>query len=166
MNGRGRRGRLRGIPGPLRAAIKEQSSLRQLVKAGVAALAKPHRGLMDDAVKVDVADSLDLDAALEAMHPQEHRWDYLVGLETTGKVVAIESHTATDKQVSVVIKKRAAAKRQLRAHLRDGVEPQAWIWVTEGQVGFAQTERAVLQLAQAGITFANRKILAKHLPES
>lgn len=134
------------------------------VHDGVAALPGAHRGLIDDAVKEQIGDSLDIDAALEPGHPEEHRWDYLLGHAPTEAVIALESHTASDSEVSVLIAKKQAASRQLRAHLRDGVRPVAWIWVTEGRVGFARSERAARRLDQAGITFANRRVLPKHLP--
>lgn len=143
----------------------DTSPLLEMVHDGLGALSKAHRGLLADELKSDFADSLDLDAALEAKHPQENRWDYLVGHGPTKNVIAIESHTATDKQVSVVIEKRSAARRQLRDHLRDGAQPSAWIWVTEGKGGFAQSERTTRLLDQAGITFASRKVLSKHIPK-
>lgn len=150
---------------PLRAALRSSSQLLPQVADGIAALRKEHRGLLEEGLRPDLADSLDLDAGLQAEHPQENRWDYLLGHGPSASVVALEAHTATDGQVAVLIAKREAARRQLRQHLRDGVAPAAWIWVTEGRVGFAQTERATLRLDQAGITFAGRKVLAKHLPK-
>lgn len=149
---------------PLRAALRPTSQLLPFVADGITALRKEHRALLEESVKADLADSLDLDAGLQAAHPQENRWDYLLGHEPSAEVIALESHTATDGQVTVLIAKREAARRQLRAHLRDGAGPSAWIWVTEGPVGFARTEKATLRLDQAGITFAGRKVLAKHLP--
>jgi hypothetical protein len=162
-----RRGRRKGARGktPLRAALRSNSQLLPQVADGIAALRKEHRALLEEGLKPDLADSLDLDAGLQAAHPQENRWDYLLGHGPSEEVVALESHTATDGEVAVLIAKREAARRQLGAHLRDGAGPSAWIWVTEGRVGFAPTEKARRRLDQAGITFAGRRVLAKHLPK-
>lgn len=151
---------------PIRRALRDDSTLHPLVSDGLAALAQAHRGLLDDAVKHHFADSLNLDAALESAHPTENRWDYLLGHSPTMEVIALEPHTANDKEVSVLKAKRDAARHQLRQHLRVGVQIAAWIWVTKGKVGFAQTEKMARQLDQSGITFAGRKVLAKHLPKA
>ncbi len=163
-----RRGRRKGAHGktPLRAALRSNSHLLPQVADGIAALRKEHRALLEEDLKPDLADSLDLDAGLHPAHPEENRWDYLLGHGPSAEVVALESHTATDGEVAVLIAKRDAARRQLRAHLRDGAGPSTWIWITEGRVGFAPTEKARRRLDQAGITFAGRKVLAKHLPKA
>lgn len=164
MSVRSRRKGARGKT-PVRAALRSNSQLLPQVADGIAALRKEHRALLEGGIRPDLLDSLDLDAGLLASHPQENRWDYLLGHGPSAEVVAIESHTASDGEVAVLIAKRDAARRQLRSHLREGAGPTAWIWVTEGRVGFAQTEKAILRLDQAGITFAGRKVLAKHLPK-
>lgn len=112
---------------PIRQALWTDSALQPLVQDGLAALEKTHRELIDDKIKNLFADSLDLDESLRSDHPQENRWDYLIGYLRTKSIVAIESHTMNDKAVSVVIEKRKAALRQLAGHLRDGKSVAAWI---------------------------------------
>jgi hypothetical protein len=97
-------------------------------------------------------------------HPQENRWDYLLGHCPSGEVVAVEPHSARQDQVSTVIDKRTAARNHLRDHLREGVSVSRWLWVASGDVHFADTERARRRLDQNGIQFVGRKILPKHLP--
>jgi hypothetical protein len=92
---RQRRGARAGTP--LRAALRAASPLHAGVQDGVGALEKAHRDLIDEVAKAQLADSLDLDAALKASHPEESRWDYLLGHDPTDEVVALESHTANDK---------------------------------------------------------------------
>jgi hypothetical protein len=149
---------------PIRRALTPQSSLHTHVRDGVGALAKAHAVLIDELVRRDLADSLNLDAALAAAHPQANRWDYLLGHGPTGRVVAMESHSARDGEVSVLIAKRAAARDQLRLHLRPGTNVAAWLWVTEGRIAFADTDKRRRQLDEAGITFVGRQVLSKHLP--
>jgi hypothetical protein len=111
-----------------------------------------------------LADSLDLDEALRKGREQVNRWDYLVGHGPSGQVVAVEPHSARDGEIETVIKKRSAAREQLRAHLRDGAVISKWLWVASGTVHFAATERVARRLDQSGITFVGKMVMAKHLP--
>lgn len=80
------------------------------------------------------ADSLDLDAALAAVHPNAHRWDYLLGHKPSGQLIGVEPHSAKEDEVGAVIKKRKAALEQLRLHLKDGTRVAAWLWVASRKV--------------------------------
>jgi hypothetical protein len=130
----------------------------------MAALETAHRDHFDPAIRSSFADSLDLDAALQADHEQENRWDYLLGHRPSREVVAVEPHSARTDQVSTVIGKRSSARKQLRTHLRDGARVSRWLWVASGRVSFAHTEKAKLLLDQNGIEFVGTKVMAKHLP--
>ncbi|MGO9739977.1 MAG: hypothetical protein ACLPN5_00335 [Roseiarcus sp.] len=77
--------------------------------------------------------------------------------------MAVEAHSAENKEIATVIKKREAALRQLREHLRDGKSVAKWLWVASGNVHFAPMEKATFQLAQSGIEFVGRTIMNKHL---
>ena len=73
------------------------------------------------------------------------------------------SMTLSSDQVSMVIKKRSTAIRQLAEHLREGVAVARWLWVSSGDVYFADTERTRRRLDNAGIEFVGRRVLARHL---
>lgn len=122
-----------------------------------------HRIYFDEAVRSSFADSLDIDEALKEGREQENRWDYLLGHEPSKQVVGIEPHSAENSEITTVIKKRQAARRQLQEHLRDGVLVAKWLWVASGRVQFAPMEKATFRLAQNGIQFVGRKITNKHL---
>jgi hypothetical protein len=150
---------------PVRSALIVKSSLLPKVLDGLGAVKKAHsRTHFDDEIRPDFADSLALDAALEKGHEQENRWDYLVGHETSSKVVGVEPHSAKGDQISTVIAKRKAAIVQLRTHLANGAYVASWLWVASGRVFFADTEKARIRLDQNGIKFVGRKILKRHLP--
>jgi hypothetical protein len=149
---------------PVRAALKADSELQPLVQDGLGALEATHKSYIDDSVRTDFADSIDIDAALREGREQEHRWDYLLGHAPSRRVVAVEPHAAKDDQIKTVIQKRKAARDQLRDHLRDGAKVDCWLWVASGKVKFAPTEKAIRRLSQNGIQFVGRKIQAKHLP--
>ena len=149
---------------PVRSALVETSELLPSVLDGLAAVAAAHRELFDHSIRSAFADSLDLDRATKPGREEENRWDYLLGHEASGEVVAVEPHSAKDGHVRTVVNKQLAARVHLRSHLRDGVKIRKWIWVSAGKVHFANTETTTRLLDQSGIAFAGTKISTKHLP--
>ncbi len=149
---------------PVRRALLADSILLLRVQDGLAALASDHVASIDPGIRHDFADSLDTDAALKVDHPQDPRWDYLVGHAPSGTVLGIEAHSARDGEVVTVINKRKHALLQLRSHLVKSVQIAAWYWMASGRVDFLETERVGLRLAQNGIAFVGRRLLTKHLP--
>lgn len=147
----------------MRAALKSTSSLVHQVQDGLGGLANSHRNLIAQDVKTQIGDSLDLDAALQAAYPNDHRWDYLLG--RSGKVLGLEPHSAKEDQVSTVIDKRKAARDHLKAHLKAGAKVHAWFWVASNRVEFANTERTIRRLDQNGIHFVGKQLQAKHLKD-
>lgn len=125
-----------------------------------------HRQYFDEEIRTDVADSLELDEALREGREQENRWDYLLGHLPSGEIVAVEPHSAKQDEITTVIKKRTAAREQLKEHLRDGVRVAKWLWVASGKVHFADTEKARRLLDQNGIEFVGAKVAAKHMPRA
>jgi hypothetical protein len=149
---------------PVRAALRSASPLQHAVKDGLGAIKASHRGYFDKSVRNSFADSLDADVALQPGREQENRWDYLLGHQQSNSVIAVEPHSAGNAEISTVIRKLEAARAQLREHLREGVVIRKWLWVASGRVQFAPFDKATIRLAQSGITFAGKKVLAKHLP--
>jgi hypothetical protein len=149
---------------PVRRALRADSGLLASVADGLGALKKGHRACLEDAVRQAFADSLDLDRAMAGGHEQENRWDYLLGHGPSHAVIAVEPHSARQDEVATVIRKRAAARDQLKEHLRDGARVTRWLWVASGKVRFADTERTRRLLDQNGIQFVGSRVLAKHLP--
>ena len=155
--------RIRNLKTPVRAALRVDSLLQRAVQDGLGAVISAHHGYFDDAVRSSFADSLDLDNALKKGREQENRWDYLLGYQPTGQVVGVEPHSAENGEVTTVIKKLEAARRQLQEHLCDGRGVSKWLWVASGRVRFVPIEKATLRLAQNGIEFIGRRITNKHL---
>ncbi len=149
---------------PVRAALKNGSTLLASVVDGLGAVKTTHRGYFDEAIRSTFGDSLDLDAAMVVGHESESRWDYLLGHTQSAEVVAVEPHSAKHDEITTVIRKRTAARYQLRAHLRDGAQITKWLWVASGKVHFADTERVRRLLDQNGIEFVGTRVKAKHLP--
>ncbi len=153
-----------GARTPVRGALRKGCPLMSCVEDGIGAVESSHRSYFDTPVRSSFADSLDIDKALHAGREQENRWDYLLGHAASGEVVAVEPHSAKQDEISTVIRKRQAAREQLREHLRDGAKIAKWLWVASGKVHFAATEKAKLRLDQNGIEFVGRVVMAKHLP--
>lgn len=150
---------------PVRRALLADSSLLPLVIDGVGAVQAAHRrDHFDTAILSAFADSLELDEAVRHDHEQENRWDYVLGHEVSGELVAVEPHSAKQDQITTVIKKRTAAQEQLKTHLRDGVRVAKWLWVASGKVHFADTEKVRRLLDQNGIEFVGTRVAVRHLP--
>jgi glutathione S-transferase len=144
--------------------LRRESYLLAFVADGLGGVLKAHRELFDPAIRREVADSLDLDAASRAGREQENRWDYLIGHAPSATVIAIEPHSAKQDEVTTVIKKHAAARAHLREQLRDGVRVAKWLWVASGRNHFPYTDKVRILLDQKGIEFVGRRVAAKHLP--
>ncbi len=148
---------------PIRGALIEGSSLSSLVLDGLGAVESAHRNYLDEKIRPLFADSLELDKAMEREHPNDHRWDYLLGHAPSGRVIAVEPHSARSDQVTTVIAKRAQALTHLRGHLRKDSKVAEWIWVASGRVDFSPFDRVKRRLDSAGIRFVGAQVKAKDL---
>ena len=148
---------------PVRSALRAESALLPLVKNGMEAVQKKDRALFDTTIRLAFSDSLELDDAVKLGREQENRWDYLLGHDPSGDVVAIEPHSAKTDEITTVIKKKSAAREQLKAHLAEGKRVTRWLWVASGKVHFADTEKTRRLLDQQGIQFVAPRVAAKHL---
>jgi hypothetical protein len=157
--------RAKAVTTPIRRGLVASSKLHPSVKDGVQALKKADRALIEEAVRTAFVDSIDIDEAFRSGHDTENRWDYLLGHEESGKIVALEPHTANNKAVSVVIKKREASLRQLRDDLKPGVFVAEWFWVASGKVDFTPLDKQITRLNENGIRFVGKAFLRKWLPK-
>jgi hypothetical protein len=148
---------------PIRRGLRPESRLQSLVCNGLQAVEGAHLKHIEEDIRAEFADSLDVDRAFQAEHAQENRWDYLLGHCGTRKIVALEPHTAANKELSTVIRKREASMRHLRGHLKPGVVVAKWFLVASGRVDFIATEMARARLDQSGIQFVGKTLLRKAL---
>ncbi|MBI5528303.1 MAG: hypothetical protein HY897_18375 [Deltaproteobacteria bacterium] len=148
---------------PLRGALRATSSLLALVHDGLGAVKSADKKCLAPGVGASLADSLDLDAAMHEDHPEENRWDYLLGHAPSGEVVGVEPHSARQHEITTVIRKKEAARRHLAGHFRAGRRVSRWLWVASGRVHFANTERTRRRLDEHGILFVGKQVLERHL---
>lgn len=152
-------------PPVLQQALREGSQLVAGITPGLRAMGK-----YSDRVQVNtvsVTDSLELDEATRLVQPQAHRWDYLLGVtkpKKTGEgggdvVIGVEVHSATDGEVSVVIKKKESARAVLAAELRPGATVSRWCWIASGNVRFSPNSKYRRQLAEKRIEFVGGRLV-------
>ena len=151
---------------PVRSSLKSNSQLLPLVHDGLGAVKKGDRGYLDEAIRSDFGDSIDIDAAFHQGHEQENRWDYLLGHSPTKALIAVEPHSAKQDEVTAIIKKKQGARAQIGPHLRDGAKIATWLWVASGPVHFADTEAVRRRLDQNGIKFVGKRVQVRHLPDA
>jgi hypothetical protein len=84
---------------PIRIALEPDSELHEAVQDGLGAVRGADRRCLVVEVRPAFGDSLDLDAAMAAAHPDENRWDYLLGHTSSGQIVALEPHSAKKRLV-------------------------------------------------------------------
>jgi hypothetical protein len=125
---------------------------------GIGALSVRDRRLIVVGQRSRIGDSLNLDAALRKAFPNTHRWDYVFSVIDSGRLLALEPHTARDSEIDTMIAKKRHAMEQLRHNLRPDVAVSQWLWVSHGRPSFLRMERASRRLAQAGIKYLGRSV--------
>jgi hypothetical protein len=140
----------------LKAALHEESRLRDLVEVGMGAFNKTDVKSIAENQRSRIGDSIDLDAASKDEHPEANRWDYIISIPDLKELAGIEPHSAKDSEVSVVIRKKKHATDYLRTHLQNGYRITKWFWVTHGPVSFSKMDPARRRLDQNGIKFVGR----------
>jgi hypothetical protein len=151
------------VTSPIRTALRARSPLQSAVCEGLGALEKPHKQLIEAAVRTTFVDSLEIDEGLRKGNDTANRWDYLLGHGESSVIVAFEPHSAATGDATTVIAKKKAAQIQLREHLKPGARVAAWMWVASGRVDFVPHDRVLRRLDQEGITFVGGMLKAKHL---
>ncbi len=150
------------MSGPVTRALKG-SSLAETIQPGLRAIPQADRRYIGESLRPTFLDSLNLDEATRSKHPGDSRWDYLLGHDGSSQVIALEAHSANTSNVAEVVRKRAASREHLQAHLQDGEAVAAWYWVASGRVDFAPHDKTINYLDQNGIQFVGSRLEAKHL---
>ena len=150
------------MSGPVSRALTG-SYLAGAIRRGIQAIPNDKRKHISESVRADFLDSLDLDEASRTRHPNDARWDYLLGHTPSSQVVAVETHSAETSQISLVIRKRTASLGHLRGQLRAGHHVAAWYWAASGRIDFVPHEKTVLRLSENGIEFVGGGLEARHL---
>ena len=148
-------------PKPLtfRQALEQTPHLAGSWCAGLQALRaedRPHIRVEDTR---RLTGSGDIDAAYQPSQPNANRWDFAIGYKHTNRkeevIYWVETHTASDSEVSVVIRKATWLLSWLRAdgHLLAAFERDIY-WVASGRTKFTPSATKLKQLALMGVKFA------------
>jgi hypothetical protein len=141
-------------------AVRSSNDVRDAYQPGLQALLERDRNRLSCQDTRKISGSLNLDAALAGLYPDQPRWDYGIGIKKTGftdEAIWIEVHPADANQVQKLINKLTWLKNWLNNKARDLMtiteRDSPYIWVSSGHVSFQQTSPQARRLALAGITF-------------
>lgn len=144
-------------------AVGQTPNLESSWRAGLGALRaedKPHIKAEDTR---RLCGSADVDTALQRKEPQANRWDFAIGYQHTNHndefIYWVETHTGSDDQIKVVLKKLLWLKTWLKASGKN-LTPFAcdFLWVSSGYTFFTKGSRQVKELAQKGIIYSGSRL--------
>jgi hypothetical protein len=143
-------------------AVKEDlSGLETFWAHGLQALRAQDRPHVKPEDSRNLTGSLDLDKTMKSQYPDANRWDYAIGYQHVNlseeKIYWIEIHSASDGQISVVLKKFEWLKSWLKnssIHLKKF--KCDYIWVSSGATTFTKTSPQLRQLSQSGLVYAGK----------
>jgi hypothetical protein len=110
--------------------------------------------------------SADVDRALQAVEPNANRWDFAIGYQHSNRtnecIYWVEIHTASDKEVSVVLRKLLWLKGWLAD---DGARlakfERDFVWVASGTTWFTRTSPQQKRFALEGLQIKGKVF---HIP--
>ena len=129
--------------------------------AGLGALRKQDKDHVkpEDTSKARLRGSVDIDTALMKSQPQANRWDFAIGYQHANRsdefVYWVETHTGSDNQISVMLKKLEWLQIWMKA---DGKElakfDHKMIWVPSGATSFTKGSTQVRRLVDQGLHYS------------
>jgi hypothetical protein len=146
-------------------AVEKTPQLKNAYQVGLQALRaedKPHIEAEDTR---RLTGSVDVDTAYQKIDPQANRWDFGIAYQHTNRkaevVYWVETHTASDAEVKVVIKKALWLLAWLKgdgALLDRSDFERDIVWVSSGATTFTLTSPQKKQMAQAGLLHAGGRL--------
>ena len=142
-------------------AVAQTPHLQGAWKRGLGALRAQDRPHIAAQNTHNLSGSADLDAALQQQEPNAHRWDFAIGYQHINRplecIYWVEIHTATDREVNVVLDKLRWLKQWLRGDgQRLALFERDFIWVSSGGTSFTLTSPQQKQFAVLGLQHKGR----------
>jgi len=142
-------------------AVEATPHLRGAYCTGLRALRAEDRSHIDAEDTRQLKGSVDVDLALRATDPHGNRWDFGIAYKHSNRKEEViywaELHTASDSQVSVVIRKVQWLLRWLRGQGAPlAVFERDIVWVSSGATTFTLSAPQQKQMAQAGLRHSGR----------
>lgn len=151
--------------------VEKTPNLKGKWCAGLGALRKEDKDHVkpEDTSTTRLRGSVDVDTALQRLRPQANRWDFAVGYKHANRkeefIYWVETHTGSDSQISVMIKKLDWLKAWLKEDGKDLAKfDKLYVWAPSGATSFTKGATQVKTLATKGLYYAGSvfKIPVKH----
>lgn len=148
-------------------AVRQTPDVQNAWRTGLQALRAEDRPHVEAEDTRRLCGSADIDAALLQKEPNANRWDFGIGYKHEDRTEEViywtELHTASDSQVSVVIKKAQwlvnwlkNSAPKLKAFENDIV------WVSSGATSLTLSNPKQKQMAQVGLRHVGSKLRIKN----
>ncbi len=142
-----------------RDAVARTPNLENAWQPGLQALRAEDRPHIKPEDPRQLRGSADIDAALLGKEPQANRWDFAIGYQHLNRreecIYWVETHTGSDEQIKVVLKKLEWLKNWLR---RDGLSLARFerdvIGGSSGHTFFTKGAAQIKMLAQKGLIYS------------
>ena len=113
---------------------------------GLGALRTKDRGRIRAEDPRRLRGSADVDTALQQVEANANRWDFAIAYQHTNRtqefVYCVETHTGSDDQIKVVLKKLSWLKNWLQAEGRNmAAFEREIVWVPSGSTSFTKGSR-------------------------
>jgi hypothetical protein len=142
-------------------AVEATPNLNGKWKAGLGALRAEDRPHVkpEDTSTSRLRGSVYIDAALLAQDPNGNRWDYAIGYQHANRsdefIYWVETHTGSDSQISVMLKKLEWLKTWLKGGGRELAKlDKSYVWAPSGATSFTKGSTQVKILATKGLHYA------------
>jgi hypothetical protein len=141
-------------------AVLQTKGLEEAYRVGLRAIRKRDRERITCKDGRRLTGSVDIDRTLSISHPDDNRWDYGIGVDTTSELVVwVEIHAASSNHVQAVIDKLNWLRNWLRTDAPSLQQLTArFAWVASGKVALTRNSPQRRRVAQAGIYFAGERI--------
>ena len=113
--------------------------------------------------------SVHVDEALRNIYPNEHRWDYAIGLRLTNerdRVFWVEVHPANSRHVGEVVNKATWLRQWLRNNApqlnRMTQNHPVLFWVSTGRISLPKGSPQARRLAEVGVAFPKRRLAVRN----
>ena len=144
-----------------KSAVSQTPHLAAAWIPGLGALRAQDRLHIDPEHPRQLTGSVDIDGALQQLHPNAHRWDFAIGYRHTNRkkdcIYWVEVHTANQKEVDVVLKKLRWLQTWLAG---DGILlsrfERDFVWVSSGPASFTLGSPQLKRFAQLGLQYRGR----------
>jgi hypothetical protein len=150
-----------------RQAVEKTPDLQGAWRKGLGALrARDSRHISAEDTR-RLTGSVDVDTALKATQPNANRWDFAIGYRHSNRryefIYWVETHTASDAQVNVVLKKLDWLFQWLRSsgNALAGFEGD-FVWVASGATSFTKGATQRRMMAEKGLRYESRIL---HIPD-